>query len=781
MVVRSPDKADHGSPDYLITLYKRHFQGAVVRSGASFAMWLFALIAFLSGVIQANHFTGITLSVIYLIVMNPPTLFFLRRIKSMTSYRYASLSINFLEIIGYTAIIYSRGGFEACFLTPIYAALITYVGVMAPWNFPFIIAGLCSVAFGCVVAFELSGFLPPPRVVASFNPPPIEVFIDYLVVIALLFVVAYISSLTGGILRRQRTKLHKQNLDLISKTAELEKIQKSLKSSHEELERRVLERTSALREINEKLRQEIMERKQVEESLKINEEKYGMIFMNVSDVVYTLDKDLTLTSITPSVEGLMGYKPEELTGRSMMEPNVLSPKYYDQAFSDIRRIFAGGKISSSIYEFITKDGKTKIGDLSGAPIFRHGKVIGLISVGRDITDRIRNEEEKEKIETQLQRAQKMEVIGTLAGGVAHDLNNILSGIVSYPDLILNQLPQESLLRKPLLTIRRSGKMAAAIVDDLLTMARRGVLTKQVIHFNDLIIEYLQSPEFESLRSYHPGLKVETHVARDLLKMEGSPVHLFKTIMNLVSNAAEAMPDGGTVLIKTENRYVDRPIVGYENVEEGDYVVLSVSDTGTGISQEDRHRIFEPFYTKKIMGRSGTGLGMSVVWGTVKDHRGYIDLQSEEGKGAAFILFFPATRKELPAGEPDSNTDTYKAKGESILVIDDSEGQREIASALLTQLGYSVRTVASGEEAVAYLKGTSADLLVLDMIMDPGIDGLETFKRILEIHPGQKAIIASGFLETDKVREARKLGVGQYLKKPYTMEKINRSVRMELDR
>ena len=781
MKAQSIDKTDQGSPEYLSTLYKRHFQGAIVRSGASFVMWLFALAGLLAGVIHANHFTGMTLAVIYLIVINPPTLFLLKRITRISFYKYASLLINFLEIIGYTAIIYFRGGFEASYLTPIYAALITYVGVMAPWNFPFIIAGMCSAAFGCVLIFELSDFLPPPRIMASFNPPPREILIEFFVVIALLFVVAYISSLTGGILRRQRTRLRKQNLDLTAKTAELEKMQTRLKSSHEELERRVLDRTAALREINEKLRQEITERRQVEEFLKINEEKYRLLFENVNDVVYTLDKELTVTSVTPSVERHLGYKPEELTGKSMMEFKVISPRHYDQALSDIGQILAGTRISSSIYEFIAKDGNTRIGDVSGAPIFRDDEVIGLISVGRDITDRIRDEEDKERLKAQLQQAQKMEAIGTLAGGVAHDLNNVLSGIISYPELLLMKLPQESPLRKPLSTIRKSGMMAAAIVNDLLTLARRGVVTKQVIHLNDVLMEYLQSPEFEILKSYHTALRLETHVARDLLMMEGSPVHISKTIMNLVSNAAEAMPEGGTILITTENRYVDSPIVGYDHVKEGDYVVLSVFDTGTGISPEDRNRIFEPFYTKKIMGRSGTGLGMSVVWGTVKDHGGYIDLRSGEGKGTVFALFFPVTRKEPSDSKPLSTADAYKGKGETILVIDDSEGQREIASAILTHLGYSVRTVPSGEEAVEYLKGASADLLLLDMVMAPGIDGLVTYRRVLKIHPGQKAIIASGFSETDRVREAQKLGAGKYVKKPYTMEKIGLAVRMELDR
>ncbi|GAG24157.1 unnamed protein product, partial [marine sediment metagenome] len=242
-------------------------------------------------------------------------------------------------------------------------------------------------------------------------------------------------------------------------------------------------------------------------------------------------------------------------------------------------------------------------------------------------------------------------------------------------------------------------------------------------------------------------------------------------MNLVSNAAEAMPGGGEMLISTESRYIDRPIRGYDEVEEGDYVVLTVSDTGVGIPTEDLERIFEPFYTKKKMGRSGTGLGMAVVWGTVKDHNGYIDLQSIEGKGTTFTLYFPVTRKELAKDKAPVSIKDYMGKGESILIVDDVKEQRDIASSILSELGYSVSSVSSGEEAVEYLKNYSADLLLLDMIMDPEIDGLETYKRILEFHPAQKAIIASGFSETDRVKEAQKLGAGKYIKKPYTLEKI----------
>jgi CheY-like chemotaxis protein len=241
-----------------------------------------------------------------------------------------------------------------------------------------------------------------------------------------------------------------------------------------------------------------------------------------------------------------------------------------------------------------------------------------------------------------------------------------------------------------------------------------------------------------------------------------------------------MTHGGEIHISAKNRYVGKPIRGYDDVAEGDYVVLSISDTGVGISPRDRERIFEPFYTKKVMGRSGTGLGMTVVWGTIKDHKAYIDINSTEGKGTTFTLYFPVTRKEAAMDKSSVSIDDYMGKGESILVVDDVAEQREIASAMLRKLGYSVRSVSSGEEAVEYMNDNTADLVVLDMIMAPGIDGLEAYKRIVELHPGQAAVIASGFSETEHAREAQQLGAGAYVKKPYLLEKIGIAVKNELN-
>jgi signal transduction histidine kinase/sensor domain CHASE-containing protein/CheY-like chemotaxis protein len=401
-------------------------------------------------------------------------------------------------------------------------------------------------------------------------------------------------------------------------------------------------------------------------------------------------------------------------------------------------------------------------------------------VALDITQMKCLQAERIKTENQLRSIQKMESIGLLAGGVAHDLNNILAGIVSLPDLLLLQLPADHPMRKPLLTMHEAGKRAAAIVQDLLTLARRGVTVRETLRLNEVIENYLQSPENRNILSFHPSAALEVSLQGNLRNMAGSPVHISKTIMNLVSNAAEAMPEGGKIRIATANRHVDEAMARFHHVKPGDYVSLTVSDTGMGIAAEDQERIFEPFYTKKIMGRSGTGLGMAVVWGTVKDHEGFIDLQSTPGEGSSFSLYFPATRDAL-AGKKNWSVDLYRGQGEKVLVVDDIAEQRDIARMLLAELKYDVYTATDGADAIAFMAAHKVDLVLLDMIMGGGPDGLDTYRAILERHPHQKAILVSGFSETERVQAARELGAGQYLRKPYTLEKLATAVRQELDR
>ena len=387
--------------------------------------------------------------------------------------------------------------------------------------------------------------------------------------------------------------------------------------------------------------------------------------------------------------------------------------------------------------------------------------------------------EQRALRAQLQRAEKMEALGTLAGGVAHDLNNVLGGLVAGPDLLLSELPEGHPMRRIVAVIAESGHRATAIVQDLLTLARTGVSVMEVTDLNDVVRRYIKSPEHNALRRASPEAQVKVDLQDDLLKVMGSPVHLAKVVMNTVSNAIESLlHKSGHVHVSTRNQYIDRPVRGYDRVKEGDYVVLKIADDGVGIPEESQARIFEPFYTKKMMGRSGTGLGLAVVWGVVKDHKGYIDVQSEDGKGTVFEIYLPATRRAAES-KPTTRMEEYLGQGENILVIDDVAEQREIANALLTRLGYTVSTVSSGEEAIAYLENKKVDLLVLDMIMDPGMDGLDTYREILKLHPKQQAVLVSGFAETERVKEAQRLGAGRYVRKPYTMVSIGLAVKEAL--
>jgi signal transduction histidine kinase len=404
-----------------------------------------------------------------------------------------------------------------------------------------------------------------------------------------------------------------------------------------------------------------------------------------------------------------------------------------------------------------------------------------VELHQEMAERHRAEQERVRLEGQLRQAQKLEVVGNLAAGVAHDLNNILGGLVGYPDLLLLDLPADSPLREPILTIQDAGQRAAAVVQDLLTLARRGVAETRVCQVNDVVAEYVRSPEFQRLRQHHPHVLVETDLELEALPVLTSPIHLLKTVMNLVTNAAEATLVEGRVTVRTASRYVDTPFDGLERVPEGEYVVLSVEDTGTGIAQADLVRIFEPFFTKKRMGRSGTGLGMTVVWATVKDLGGFVDAKSEEGVGTRFDLYLPVTRLEREdEAAPRVTIDDCRGT-ERVLVVDDVPEQREIASRMLTKLGYRVATAGSGEDAVDHLAKHEVDLVVLDMIMDPGIDGCETYRRAVEVRPRLKAVITSGFSESDRVREVQALGAGCYLRKPYTLEQLARGVRDELSR
>lgn len=293
------------------------------------------------------------------------------------------------------------------------------------------------------------------------------------------------------------------------------------------------------------------------------------------------------------------------------------------------------------------------------------QIAGAIANAQLFNNLIKTEKSLRESEERLHRAEKMEALGQLAGGVAHDLNNILGILSGYSELLLMEIPEGSRSRGRVEKILQSTEKGAAIIQDLLTLARQGVAASDVVDLNRVVSDFLKTPVFDKLRDYHPRVTFRTECDKNLLNIKGSPVHLEKTLINLASNAAEAISGIGEVTIRTQSRHLDTPVRGYDEVKEGDYAVLTVSDTGMGIPPESREKIFEPFYTKKTMGRSGTGLGLAIVWGTVKDHNGYIDVQSEVGEGTTFTLYFPVTREELIAQQQKELIERYMGNGESV--------------------------------------------------------------------------------------------------------------------
>lgn len=525
---------------------------------------------------------------------------------------------------------------------------------------------------------------------------------------------------------------------------------------------------------------DITERKQAEEAQKASEERYRTLTEFLPIAIFETDHWGEVTFVNQSTCQMTGYDQSDFAEGIIIE-KIIAPQDHDNFFKMFNQASQGIYGDGSEYKIQRKDGSMYNGYINTRAT-HHSSSPGLIGYIFDLTIIKEAEMALRKSEEKLTQSRKMESLGLLAGGVAHDLNNILSGIVSYPELILLNLPEDSQLRGPIGTMLESGKRAAAIVEDLLTVARGVAITKQPLNINEIANDIFHSPEFSKLKQLHPAVSVLTDLDTNLLNINGSQVHIRKALLNLVSNALESLEGSGVVSVSTINRYLDKPLKGYDDVCIGEYAVLAVTDNGSGISSTDLERIFEPFFTKKIMGNSGTGLGLTVVWNVLEDHQGYINVTSDE-KGTSFELYFPVTGAEIAKWDismPLSIND-LRGNGEMILVVDDMENQREISCGMLKELGYKTESVSSGKDAVEYLKEHTIDLILLDMIMDPGINGCETYQRILKISPHQKAIIASGYAETDNVKAVQNLGAGRYLKKPLSIENLGLAVKKELNK
>ncbi len=482
---------------------------------------------------------------------------------------------------------------------------------------------------------------------------------------------------------------------------------------------------------------------------------------STNTAIVATDNKLRIQYCNSETERLLGTPVDKLINQSIMEihcqKNIDVSNKFQRALEQVQ--------ANGLYQFSLPYNNNILDVQISSLTDEKGTFAGVLFMARDVTV-------QKKAETKLLKAKKLEALGLMAGGIAHDLNNILSGIVSYPEVLRLTLPQESNMQKPLLQIEKAGKRAADVVSDLLTMSRGVAHVKELVSLNDLVLEYLESPGYNKISSRYPKITVTTELAQNCWNCLCSPTHILKIVMNLVINGLEAIADTGAIFITTYNQKKETQQLE-ESLTRDNFVVLEVRDTGSGISDKDLEHIFEPFYSTKKMGRSGSGLGLSIIWNTVQEHGGLVTVDSSED-GTVFTVYLPASIEQFESKKPINALSTLEGVG-TVLVIDDDKDQRTIAQQMLTVLGYTAHAVISGEEAVIWLQSNSADLLLLDMIMDPGMNGRETFEKVIRLNPSQKALVASGLSQNSELQKAFQLGVSDFISKPYTLEKLGSTV------
>ncbi len=501
------------------------------------------------------------------------------------------------------------------------------------------------------------------------------------------------------------------------------------------------------------------------ESLARSQERFASVVETAGEAIICADVAGIIISWNRQAEMLFGYSAGEAIGKpvTLIIDDALQTEAMEK-ITQFKLAWKGGSIATGIERLALKKGGGKVHVEISLAGWKSAGAIYFTCIARDLTER-------KQLELQLLRAHRLEAAGRISGQVAHDFNNLLGPLVAFPELIKADLPEGHSARDLCDTMVLAARQIAEINSQMLALGRRGRIKQEPTNLNGVVEQSVTR-----LPDWPESLTIEVDLARGLPPVMGTAAQLLRLVTNLVSNARDAMGDIGHLVIKTENVYLDRPLNRYNRVEIGEYVKLSVVDNGCGIVPEIMDKIFDAFFTTKQADRKrGSGLGLSVVQAIVEDHLGYVDLESEIGRGTSFYVYLPACR--LPIREEPS--EVLPRGHETVLVVDDDPLQREVVGRMLEKLGYRVETVGSGEEAVRHVEEHPVDLLILDMIMPSGIDGAETYERILRVHPEQKAVIVSGFAETERVQVAQRLGAGSHLSKPVRLETLARALRETL--
>jgi two-component system cell cycle sensor histidine kinase/response regulator CckA len=509
----------------------------------------------------------------------------------------------------------------------------------------------------------------------------------------------------------------------------------------------------------------VNKRKAADDALRESQEKYRTILESIEEGCFETDIDGNLTFFSNPFLKTLGYSRDELRGRNTSR--YTSPDTAEKMNRITERLNETGKPENvADYDVIRKDGSNVSLELSVSLLKdQDGLPMGYRGILRDVSERKKTEEEKHKLETQLQQAQKMESIGTLAGGIAHDFNNILMGIQGNASLMLLKIDSEHPNHEKIKNIEKYVQNGTALTKQLLGFARRGKYLIKATDLNEIIDK--SSSLFARTKK---EIRIHTDLYEDLWTAEVDRGQIDQVLLNLYVNAWQAMSNGGDLYLQTENVILDRSYIKPYTVEPGRYAKISVSDTGVGIDKETQERIFEPFFTTKEMGR-GTGLGLASVYGIIKSHGGYINVYSEKERGTVFTIYLPASAKEVLIDEEGSPAMLIKGTG-TILLIDDEKMILNVGLELLEELGYTVLSAMSGQEAIDVFQKDqdNIDLVIMDMIM-PGMGGGETFDRLKEINPEVKVLLSSGYSINGQATKIIRRGCDGFIQKPFNMNQL----------
>ncbi len=509
-----------------------------------------------------------------------------------------------------------------------------------------------------------------------------------------------------------------------------------------------------------------------------SERQYRLLADNTLDVIWQTDLDVRFTYVNPSIFQMTGYTPEEFIGTRIQdhcdEDNLM--KISQIAAGEMSKpVDCPGTTFEAV--LLRKDGSPVSIEAHGKAVFdKNGLPIGFQGVSRDITERKMAEEEQEHLQAQLLQAQKMEAIATLAGGIAHDFNNLLQVVLGYSDMMLfNKKPSDPAYNG-LHAIRQAGRDGGELAKSILAFSRRLEPNARPVNLNNVIKRVEKMLE----RTVTKMIRIEILLTDNLMTVNADPGQMEQILLNLAVNAQHAMPDGGRLTIETANVTLDEDYSRtHLDVEPGKCVLFTVSDTGHGMDKEVVEHIFEPFYTTKGPGE-GTGLGLAMVFGIVKSHKGHITCYSEPGTGTTFRIYLPTMVQEI---EPDvAVTQQMPAFGtETILLVDDEKSIRKMGEEMLRMVGYSVLTAANGKEALEVYRSNQdrIALVLLDLIM-PEMGGKQCLEEILKINPKTRVLIASGFAPNRQTKEALEIGARGFVGKPYNVKGMLQSVREVLD-